>query len=231
MSNPLPPNDHRLPSATSANPGLVEVWLVEDDQTFRHALARVINQAKGLCCSSEFKNCEDALAALKHRSPPKVLLLDIGLPGMSGLEGIRLFRAKIPNLQIIILTAFDEQDKVVQAVCSGAVGYLLKGASRTRVVESIREVLAGGAPINAQIARRVLEVFARLAPKKRDYELTEREQEILELLVAGHMAKEIAIETKLSYHTVDSHVRHIYEKLHVNSRAAVVTKALQDGLV
>jgi DNA-binding NarL/FixJ family response regulator len=224
-------DDSPPPSSKHGNAEPEQVWLVEDDQTFRNALARVINYADGLCCSGDFRNCEDALAALKHKPAPKVLLLDIGLPGMSGLEGIRLFRAKIPNLQIIILTAFDEQDKVVQAVCSGAVGYLLKGASRTRVVESIREVLAGGAPINAQIARRVLEVFARLAPKKQDYELTEREQQILELLVAGHMVKEIAVKTELSYHTVDSHVRHIYEKLHVNSRAAVVAKALQDGLV
>jgi DNA-binding NarL/FixJ family response regulator len=157
--------------------------------------------------------------------------LDVGLPGMSGLDGIRLIKARSPNALVVILTVFEDDDKVFSAICAGAAGYLLKTSSVTEITQAVRDALAGGSPMTSRIARRVLDMFSKLAPKQSDYGLSDREKEILQLMTTGLIKKEIADRLTLSVHTVDTYLRRIYEKLEVNTRTGAVAKALKEGLV
>jgi len=208
------------------------VWTIEDNESYRRAIARVVDAAEGLSCPAAFANCEDALATLgSTREPPAVVLLDVGLPGMSGLDAIPLLIAAAPGVRIIVLTVFDDDDKIFRAICAGATGYLLKMSPVEEITAAIREVVSGGSPMNARIARRVLEMFARLAPPPTNYGLTERERGVLELMTQGLIKKEIASKLSLSIHTVDTHIRNIYEKLHVHTRSGAVAKALKEKLV
>ena len=221
------PKTEEQPATTPVN-----VWLVEDNQDFRRTVSRVINLIPDMNCSHGFSTCEEALAALRGgEAAPNVVLLDVGLPGMSGIDGIGLIKAAAPSTHAIILTVFEDQDKIFRAICAGASGYLLKTAPVEEITEAIREVLRGGAPINGRIARRVLDMFSRFAPPRKDYGLTVRETQILELMVKGHIKKEIADQLSLSFHTVDTHLRNIYSKLQVHTRTAAVAKALQGGVV
>ena len=178
-----------------------------------------------------FASCEDALSKLAGGPDPQLLLLDIGLQGMSGLDGIPLIREKAPEVCIVVLTVFEDDEKLFRAICAGANGYLLKTQSGQEIIQSVRDALDGGAPMSPRIARRVLGMFAKLAPRRSDYGLSERERAVLELVVEGLLKKEIAQKMELSIHTVDSHLRRIYEKLHVNSRSGAVRKAVREGLV
>lgn len=207
------------------------VWIVEDHTPFRRTLARVLDAEQGLRCVKEFGSCETLLAVLGKPEKPDVILLDVGLPGMSGLEGIRLIKAVSPETLVVVLTVFEDDDKVFRAVCAGASGYLLKTDSAQDIVQAVRDALAGGSPMNPRIARRVLDMFSRFAPKQGDYGLSEREKEILQLMVTGLIKKEIADRLTLSVHTVDTYLRRIYEKLEVNTRTGAVAKALKEGLV
>lgn len=151
---------------------------------------------------------------------------------MSGIEGIRHFKALAPASHIIVLTVFDDQEKVFDAICAGASGYLLKNADEDAIASSVEEVLQGGAPINPRVARLVLKMFAsRAAPPRQDYGLSGREQEVLELMVQGLVKKEIADRLSLSYHTVDNHLRSIYTKLQVHTRGGAVAKAVSERLL
>jgi DNA-binding NarL/FixJ family response regulator len=208
------------------------VWLIEDHADSRRVLARVLNRTSTLVCPCAFASCEEALAALRTMPAPDVLLLDIGLPGMNGIEGIPHLKALAPGTHIIILTVFDDQDKVFRAICAGASGYLLKNADEEAIASAVREVMEGGAPVNPRIARLVLNMFAtRAAPSKKEYGLTSREQEVLELIVHGLLKKEIADRLNLSYHTVDNHLRNIYSKLQVHTRSSAVAKAVSEHLL
>lgn len=209
------------------------IWVVEDHAPFRRTLGKVLNAERDMHCSREFDSCELALQALDKEkgNEPDAILLDVGLPGMSGLEGIRHFRERCPKSQVIILTVFEDDEKIFQAICAGASGYLLKTAGANAIVQAIHDALNGGSPMNPRIARRVLEMFSRLAPKKSDYGLSEREKEILQHMVKGLIKKEIADRLQLSVHTVDTYLRRIYEKLEVNTRTGAVAKALKEGLV
>jgi len=209
----------------------IPVWLIEDNATFRGAAARVLEESGEIHCSGAFGRCEDALAALARGPAPRLILLDVGLPGMSGIDGIPLLRQQAPGALILVLTVFEDDEKIFRAICAGACGYLLKTATSGELVQAVREALAGGGPMNARIARRVLEMFARLAPPRGDYGLSPREKEILEATVQGRTKKEIAALLDLSFHTVDSHLRHIYQKLEVNTRTGAVAKALKEKLV
>jgi DNA-binding NarL/FixJ family response regulator len=209
----------------------IPIWLIEDNATFRGAVARVLEESGDLHCSGAFVRCEDALAALGRSPAPRLILLDVGLPGMSGLDGIPLLRQQAPSALILVLTVFEDDEKIFRAICAGACGYLLKTAASGELVQAVREALAGGGPMNARIARRVLDMFARLAPPRGDYGLSPREKEILEATVQGRTKKEIAALLDLSFHTVDSHLRHIYQKLEVNTRTGAVAKALKEKLV
>lgn len=207
------------------------VWIIDDHNSMRSSLSRLLASAQEVTSVETFASCEDALSKLAGGPDPQLLLLDIGLQGMSGLDGIPLIREKAPEASIVVLTVFEDDEKLFRAICAGANGYLLKSQSGGEIMQSVRDALAGGSPMSPRIARRVLEMFAKLAPRKTDYGLSERERAVLELVVEGLLKKEIAQKMELSIHTVDSHLRRIYEKLHVNSRSGAVRKAVREGLV
>ena len=207
------------------------VWLVEDNEEFRNSVEELINQTDGLRCVRALSSCEKTLECLQEDAAPDVILMDIGLPGLNGIEGIRKVKAVAPSIDVIMLTVFDDEEKVFQAICAGASGYLLKSDPPDRIVESLREILTGGAPVNARIARKMIALFSRLAVPKGDYSLTEAEKKILGLLVEGEPTKQIANLLKVSYHTVDTHLRNIYLKLQVHSRSGAVGKALKERLL
>jgi DNA-binding NarL/FixJ family response regulator len=212
-------------------PENTNIWVIEDNETLRKTVARVLSRQKDMECTEQFESCEDCIQALIDGRKPHVILLDIGLPGMSGIEGTKRIKAALPEIEMIVFSVFDDNEKVFKAICAGASGYLLKNTPAGEIPDAIREVLAGGAPINARIARQVLDMFSTMAPESRDYGLTEREKEVLEQMVEGLTKKEIADQLSLSFHTVDKHIRGIYSKLHVNTMTGAVAKALKEGLL
>lgn len=207
------------------------VWIIDDHNSMRSSLSRLLASAQEVTSVETFASCEDVLLKLAQGRCPQLLLLDIGLQGMSGLDGIPLIREKAPEVCIVVLTVFEDDEKLFRAICAGANGYLLKTQSGQEIIQSVRDALDGGAPMSPRIARRVLGMFAKLAPRRSDYGLSERERAVLEFVVEGLLKKEIAQKMELSIHTVDSHLRRIYEKLHVNSRSGAVRKAVREGLV
>jgi DNA-binding NarL/FixJ family response regulator len=214
-------------------PEPIQVWLIEDHKTYGERLAKALNRVECITCPQRFTACEDAFAALTTETAPHVLLLDVGLPGINGIDALAQLRQLAPKTAIVILTVFEEDDKIFRAICAGASGYLLKTANTEDIAAAICSAANGGSPINPTIARRVLEMFSKAsanAPQK-DYGLTARERDILQLLVQGHSTKKAAAQLHISYHTADGHIRGIYEKLQVNTRSGVVAKALKEGLV
>jgi DNA-binding NarL/FixJ family response regulator len=207
------------------------IWLVEDNERLRTNTQELINESEGLTCELAVPSCEEALAHLDTDAAPDVILMDIGLPGLDGIEGIRKVKAIAPSVQVIMLTVFDDSEKIFNAICAGASGYLLKSASPDNIIQSLKEILTGGAPINAQIARKMLGMISHIAVPKGEYEITPAEKEILRLLVEGEPKKLIAHQLGVSFHTVDSHLRNIYIKLQVNSRSGAVAKALRERLL
>ena len=207
------------------------LWITEDHAPFRRTIARLLGGEEGLKVTAQFDSSEGLLKALAGAEKPDLLLLDVGLPGMSGLDALRLIKEKAPKTLVIILTVFEDDDKIFQAICAGAAGYLLKTSTAVEIVQAVRDALEGGSPMNPRIARRVLEMFSKLAPKHGDYGLSEREKEMLQLMTTGLIKKEIADKVQLSIHTVDTYLRRIYEKLQVNTRTGAVAKALKEGLV
>ena len=217
-------------TATSREKHTISVWLIEDNHTFRHTVARVLNHVPDLECRHQFANAEDALDALAGGGVPDVVLLDQALPGLDGIAAIRRIKAISPATRVVMLTAFEDHDKVFRAVCAGASGYLLKTASVEKIVEAIHEALAGGAPLSPTVARCVLDMFTATATPAADYGLTERERTVLKLMAQGLIKKEIADRLAVSYHTVDTHLRNIYTKLHVHSQTGAVAKAVKERL-
>lgn len=210
----------------------LSVWIIEDDELFRNTILSFLNQSPGIRCERAFSSCEEALKILEKEYAPEVMLMDIGLPGgMDGIEGVKRIKAISPATDIIMLTIHEEDDKVFKAICSGANGYLLKSSTSEEIITSIKEVLGGGAPMNAQIARKVLEMFASLAAPKSDYGLTDREREILRLMTDGLTKKVIAERLFVSYFTIDTHLKNIYAKLHVHSGRGAVAKVLKEHLL
>jgi len=209
---------------------LINIWLVEDNSSYRKSLAAIINSTPGMISSIAFSTCERALKAMETEPFPDVILLDVGLPGMSGIKGIQKFKSYSADIHIVILTIYDDNDTVFNALCEGASGYLLKDSTHDRIVDSIREVLAGGAPLNMHIAQKVLKLFAKINTKKTNYGLTEREKEILQHIVSGLTKQQIADKLFLSFHTVNTHIKNIYKKLQVTTKAAVISKAYKENL-
>ena len=220
------PTKHPIGQSTKR----AEIWVVEDNAFFKKCLIELINSETDLVCNQSFNSCEKTLQQLELGIHPSIILLDIGLPGMSGLEGIQKFKQLAPSTQIIIITVHEDSDSIFQAICAGAAGYLLKISPGEKIIEAIHDVQKGGSPINAQIARKVLTAFAASNTPSPDYDLTDREREILLQMINGLTKKEIGIKLSLSHHTIDTHVRKIYERLHVNKRSSAVAKALKQRI-
>ncbi len=209
----------------------ITVWLVEDHAPFRNTVSRLLNSTSGLSCTHLFATGEDALRSLGTQTKPNIILLDVGLPGVSGLDLLPKLREISPESRIVVLTAFEDEDKIFRGICNGASGYLLKTATPDMITSAIKEAHAGGAPMTPSIARRVLEMFSRMAPSKTDYGLSDREKMVLEKMVSGLTKKEIAAHLDMNFHTVDAALRSIYTKLEVNTRTGAVAKALKEKLV
>lgn len=214
-----------------ASPDPVVVWIVEDNDIYRRSTRQLLDATEGYECGGEFRRCEEAIDSLRSGEAPSVILLDIGLPGMTGIEGIPAIAALSPSTRIVILTVHEEYGKVFDAICAGASGYLLKSTPPDGIIAAIADVIAGGAPMNAQIARRVLDLFARRDGNRDEYGLTGREREILRHLVDGRSKRQIADALFISYHTVDTHLKNIYAKLHVHSKTGAVAKSIRERLI
>ena len=209
----------------------IAVAIIEDDGSTREGLRLLIHGSPGYRCTNAFASVEEALAGLGD-DPPDVLLTDIQLPGMSGREGVRLFRERWPSIEVLMLSVYGEQESVFESICNGACGYLLKKTPPARLLEAIREAKDGGAPMSPEIARKVVTLFrATPRPGPAETRLTPRELQLLSLLAEGHGYIEAADRLVVSVNTVRNYIRSVYEKLHVHSRSEAVTKALRQGLI
>jgi len=213
----------------------IRVALFEDNELFRDAIKSILQATSGFICCGAFKdntNLEQTIAMAR----PDVILMDIEMPGMEGIEATRILRQKFPGIRILIQTAFAEDGKIFEAMCAGASGYILKNESPLAYLDAVQEVYNGGAPMSMSVAKQVLSFFSSknvilVAPANEDFHLTAREKELLGLMVDGENYKSIAEQTFISYDTVRTHVRNIYQKLHVASRNEAVMKAVQQKLV
>jgi DNA-binding NarL/FixJ family response regulator len=209
----------------------IKVAIVEDEREIRESLALLVNGTDGYVCIGSYRSMEEALERIP-RQVPHVVLSDIGLPGMNGIDGIRLLKERHPDLLVLMLTVYDDDERIFDAMCAGACGYLLKKTPPARLLESVKEVVQGGAPMSPEVARRVIALFRDVRPPDRaDYHLTPHEKRLLKLFVEGHNYKTAAAELQVSVNTVNFHVRSIYDKLQVHSRSEAVVKALVNRLV
>jgi DNA-binding NarL/FixJ family response regulator len=209
----------------------IRVAIIEDQREVREGLAVLINGTPGYKCAGNYRTMEDALRVLE-KEPPDVLLTDLGLPLMSGAAGIRILKELHPELPILALTVYNDDEDIFEALCAGASGYLLKNTTPARLLESVKEVLDGGAPMSPEVARRVIRLFREISPPaKADYQLTPQETELLRLMVEGHNYKAAAAHLGITINTVSFHVRNIYEKLQVHSKSEAVAKALRNRLI
>ena len=207
------------------------VVIIEDMRDVREGLSVLINGTAGFRCTAAYRTMEDALANITADTAD-VILTDIGLPGMSGIDGIRALSERLPQVPILALTVYDSDQQVFQALCAGASGYLLKNTPPARLLESLREVAAGGAPMSPEVAKRVLRLFRDFQPPvQATYRLTPQELQLLKLLVDGHHKKTAAAALDISVNTVSFHLKHIYEKLQVHSKSEAVAKALRERII
>jgi DNA-binding NarL/FixJ family response regulator len=210
---------------------VIRTAIVEDRREIREGLAVLINGTPGYACTGSYGSMEEAVEKIR-REMPEVVLCDIGLPGMDGIEGIRLLKERYPALQLLMLTVYDDDERIFDALCAGASGYLLKRTPPARLLEALREAAGGGAPMSPEVAARVIRLFRDIRPPVRpDCDLTPHETRLLRLLVEGHNYTTAAAELGVSYNTVKFHMRHVYEKLQVHSKSEAVARALRDRLV
>ena len=210
---------------------LIKTAIIEDQRDIREGLTMLINGTDGYRCTGSYRSMEEALAQLS-RELPDVVLSDIGLPGMDGIEGIKILKERYPKMFILMLTVYDDDDRIFDALCAGACGYLLKRTSPARLLECLKEAVTGGAPMSPEVASRVISLFRDIRPPERaDYELTPHETRLLKLLVDGHNYTTSAEELNVSINTIKFHMRNIYDKLQVHSKSEAVAKALRDRLV
>jgi len=212
----------------------IRVAIFEDRKLVRNAFEAIINGTPGLICTGVYPNANDIIHSIK-RSVPDVVLMDIEMPGLSGIEATRLIQEKFQGIKILIQTVFDDDEKVFKAICAGASGYVLKDSTPARLVEAIHEVYNGGAPMSPTIASKVLRLFQKFAPvggseQEENFNLSKREKDILAMMIEGHAFKTIAEKNFISYETVRTHVKKIYKKLHVASMSEAVVKAIRHGL-
>jgi DNA-binding NarL/FixJ family response regulator len=209
----------------------MRVVLIEDLREVREGLAALINGTAGYKCVAAYSMMETALARIDKESPD-LILTDLGLPGMSGIEGIERLRAMFPETPILALTIYDNDEQIFDALCNGANGYLLKNTPPARLMEALQEAFDGGSPMSPVIAARVVRLFREFRPPATaNYYLTAQETELLKLLVDGHYKKTAAHALGISFHTVSFHLKNIYGKLQVHSKTEAVAKALREKLV
>lgn len=212
-------------------PTPIRVTIVEDRRETREGLAALIDGTDGFRCVGRFRSMEDALDGMRPPAPD-VILMDIGLPGMSGIEGVRLLTSRHPALSILMLTVYDDDERIFDAMCAGACGYLLKKTPPARLLEGVKEVVGGGAPMSPEVARRVVALFRNVRPPAHaEHALTPHEIRLLKLLTDGHNYKTAAAELGITVHTVSFHLRQVYAKLQVHSKTEAVAKALRHGLL
>ena len=209
----------------------IRVAIIEDDRRIRDGLGTLINGTPGYLCHLAFRSMEEALAR-PWGEVPDVALVDIGLPGMSGIAGLARLRQSYPAVALLMLTVYEDDERIFEALCAGANGYLLKKTAPNKLLECLAEVLHGGAPMSPEVARRVLRLFREIRPpEKVDYNLTPHELRLLKLLVEGHNYQSAAAELGVSFSTVNFHMQNIYGKLQVHSKSEAVAKALRQRLV
>lgn len=225
--------EHRATSigAAASSPTVIRVAIIEDQREVREGLNVLIGGTPGYKSAGAYRSMEEALERIGGDFPD-VVLVDIGLPGMSGIEGIRLLKQRYPDLPPLMLTVYDDDARIFDAICAGACGYLLKDTALPRLLESLQEVVAGGAPMSPQVAGRVIALFREIRPPEHaNYGLTPHEVRLLTLLVEGHNFKTAAAESGVSPATIAWHMRHVYEKLQVHSKSEAVAKALRERII
>lgn len=211
--------------------GVIKVALIEDRREIRDALAAIIEGTEGFRCTGAFRTMEQALAEI-GRDLPDVVLSDIGLPGMSGIEGVAILKERYPAMLLLILSVYEDDERIFDALCAGACGYLLKRTSPARLMESLKEAVQGGSPMSPEVARRVVALFRDFRPpEKADYQLTPHETRLLKFLVEGHTYKSAASELGVSVNTISFHMKNVYDKLQVHSKSEAVAKALLNRLI
>ena len=214
----------------SENP-VISVAIIEDQKETREGLSFLINSTERFECRHEYASIEAAMEGIGS-DPPRVALVDIGLPGLNGIEGVRILRERHPSIAPVVLTVYKDDERIFQAICAGACGYLLKKTPPARLLEAVREISEGGAVMSPEVAIRVVELFRKTqTPEPSAAGLSPQEMRLLKLLTEGHQNKTAAAELGISIHTVSFHLRSIYEKLHVHSRSEAVARALRDGLI
>jgi DNA-binding NarL/FixJ family response regulator len=210
----------------------IKVAIFEDNKLLRESLQQLIDNQDDMLCTGVFPDA-NKLARSMQLANPDLVLMDINMPGMSGIEAVQFIKETSPHVRILMQTVFDDNDKIFAAICAGASGYMLKKTTPQNMVDAIRETHLGGAPMTASVAAKVLQMFRvySISEKKEFIDLSEREKEILALLVKGSSYKTIAFTCFISIDTVKTHVRHIYEKLHVHSKSEAVVKAINQKLI
>lgn len=212
----------------------IKVAVFEDNKLIREALQTILNGTPGFICTGAFVNVNQVEADVLF-SKPDVILMDIEMPGRSGIEATRILKVRFPDVKVLIQTVFNDQEKIFSALCAGASGYILKSDPPSKQLEALQEVYQGGASMSPAIAQKVLSFFVQqnvilVKPEMNDYSLSSREKEILSLMMEGHNYRGIADQAFISYETVRTHVKHIYKKLHVACRSEAIQKARQQGL-
>src|SRR6185312_3010475 len=208
---------------------MIKIAIVEDNNTLRKSLTHLFDNTVGLQCVASLSNLLNVVSEFR-KAQPDIVLMDIGLPNISGIEGVRTVRENFDKIQVLMFTVFEDDDKIFEAIKAGASGYLLKKSYPEEITDAIFSLYQGGAPMSASIARKVIQSFQHIPSANKDnYQLTTRENEILYSLVDGLSYKKLAEKYFISISTVRTHIRHVYEKLHVNSKAQAVAKALKNG--
>ncbi len=209
----------------------IRTAIVEDQPKIREGLASLLEFTPGFTCAGSYRSMEEALHRIPHNLPD-VVLSDIGLPGMNGIEGIKILKERFPQLTVLMLSVYDDDERIFDAICAGASGYLLKRTPPAKLLECLQEAVAGGSPMSPEVASRVLKLFREIRPpEKVDYDLTPHELRFLKLLVEGHNYNTAAKATKNSVNTVKFYIKRIYEKLQVHSKSEAVAKALRERIV
>lgn len=210
---------------------VIRVAIIEDHDAIREGISFLINSTTGHNLVGKFGSMEEALKKIPENLPD-VVLFDIGLPGMSGIDGARILKDKYPDMSLVALTVYSDDDRIFEAICAGASGYLLKKTPPARLIEGLKEAVGGGAPMSPEIAGRVIKLFRKFSPpEKSDYKLTPHETRLLKLLVEGHSYKTAGVELNSSINTIGTHMQSIYRKLQVHSKSEAVAKALQERLI